>query len=60
MLQLNDDNCNYDPLDKGNWVQQVESCTCTDCALHPYRPISKPKKASRTPVQAANQCSTGV
>lgn len=33
--------CNYDPLDKGNWRQQVQSCTYTDCSLYEYRPISK-------------------
>lgn len=33
--------CIYDPLDRGNWRQQVEACTCTDCSLWPYRPKSK-------------------
>ena len=36
--------CIYDPLDKGNWKQQVTACTMSDCQLYPYRPKSKPKK----------------
>lgn len=30
--------CNYDPLDKGTWRQQVESCTFKGCPLWEYRP----------------------
>lgn len=32
--------CTYDPLDKGNWLKQVESCTITDCDLYPHRPVT--------------------
>jgi len=35
--------CNFDPLDRGNWRQQITSCTITDCALYPYRPKSSGK-----------------
>lgn len=38
--------CNYDPLDRGTWRQQVGSCTATDCSLHEFRP--KPSKAEKT------------
>ena len=40
--------CNYDEYDKGNWRQQVASCTMRDCALYAYRPISTPKKPKLT------------
>lgn len=33
--------CIYDPLDRGNWRQQTQACTSMDCALWPYRPVSK-------------------
>jgi len=39
-------NCCYDPEDSGNWRQQVTRCEITECHLHAYRPISKPKAAS--------------
>ncbi len=43
--------CIYDPLSGlGNWRQQVMGCTMIDCALHPVRPISKPR-----PVEAPKQ-----
>jgi len=35
--------CIYDPRSPGNWRQQVEACSSTNCALHPFRPISRPK-----------------
>jgi hypothetical protein len=35
--------CIYDPLDKGNWRQQVQACTSVDCSLYPYRPVSSAK-----------------
>ena len=33
--------CSYDPLDKGNWRQQVERCGCPDCPLYSIRPVSR-------------------
>jgi hypothetical protein len=30
--------CIWDPEEPGNWRQQAESCTITECSLHPYRP----------------------
>ena len=34
--------CIYDPLSGlGTWVQQVTGCTSPDCALFPFRPLSK-------------------
>lgn len=35
--------CIYDPLDSGNWRQQVTGCTSRDCSLWLVRPISRPK-----------------
>ena len=32
--------CIYDPLDKGTAAQQIACCVCTDCSLHPVRPIT--------------------
>ncbi len=32
--------CTYDPLDTGNWLQQVERCSITSCSLHEHRPLS--------------------
>ena len=46
--------CNFDPSDKGNWVQQVESCTDTKCPLWDYRPKSR-SKANRAAPQAQNE-----
>lgn len=46
--------CIYDPANGGTWVKQVELCTMPDCALYPYRPLtkeSKPKGAARTSSQ---------
>ena len=36
--------CIVDPLDKGNWKQQVTACTMPNCSLFAYRPVSVPKK----------------
>lgn len=38
--------CNYDPLDRGTWRQQIERCTATDCPLWEYRPKSRAKSDS--------------
>lgn len=35
--------CIHDPAAPGTWRQQVTTCPSTDCALYPYRPVSKPK-----------------
>lgn len=35
--------CNYDPLDKGNWRQQITACNMTTCPLYAYRPKSSGK-----------------
>jgi hypothetical protein len=35
--------CIHDPMAPGNWRQQVEACSSTNCPLHPFRPISRPK-----------------
>ena len=32
--------CIYDPLDRGNWRQQVTACEIPDCPLYPVRPRS--------------------
>jgi hypothetical protein len=32
--------CIYDSHDKGNWLQQVEGCTITDCPLYRHRPLT--------------------
>jgi len=32
--------CTHDPLDKGSAAQQIACCVCTDCSLHPVRPIT--------------------
>ena len=37
--------CIYDPKAGGNWRQQTSACTIKSCALWPFRPKSKPKKA---------------
>lgn len=33
--------CIYDPLDTGNWRQQVTQCCSKDCPLWPVRPRSQ-------------------
>ena len=40
--------CAYDPQDKGNWREQVESCTIINCELYFHRPLTaKTKKKER-------------
>lgn len=39
--------CIYDPCAPGNWRQQVSGCTHVKCALYTYRPVSKPRPASK-------------
>lgn len=36
--------CTYDELAPGNWVQQIDRCTITSCALYSIRKRSKPHK----------------
>jgi hypothetical protein len=46
--------CIYDPKDRGTWRKQVENCSCSGCALYPYRPVSKGSSFDkRFPKQAA-------
>lgn len=36
--------CIYDPgSGNGTWREQVEACPSSNCPLHPFRPISRPK-----------------
>jgi hypothetical protein len=37
--------CIYDPQVKGSWRAQVETCTITECSLHPYRPRCRASKS---------------
>ena len=32
--------CIYDPHCSGNWKQQVEACTITQCGLYEHRPLT--------------------
>ena len=32
--------CIYDPHCTGNWKQQVEACTITQCGLYEHRPLT--------------------
>jgi hypothetical protein len=32
--------CVYDPMDVGTAAQQIAACICSDCPLHPVRPIT--------------------
>ena len=45
--------CIYDPLDKGTWLKQVESCTFSGCPLYPYRPLTKKSKPKRACISKA-------
>ena len=40
--------CIYDSLAGGTWRQQTEACTCTDCSLFPYRPVSTSKSTVKS------------
>jgi hypothetical protein len=40
--------CIYDPLETGSMRYQVERCEITSCALYPYRPVSKPRRKTKT------------
>ena len=33
--------CIYDEYGEGTWRKQVEFCTCNDCPLYPYRPVTR-------------------
>lgn len=39
-VNANCKSCIYDESAAGNWRQQVTLCTCTDCFLWDYRPVS--------------------
>jgi len=50
--------CIHDPGEPGTWVQQVEACELTECALWGYRPLSRAKVDAdprRVSVQALNE-----
>jgi len=32
--------CTFDPTQPGTYLQQIEECTMTKCALHPVRPLT--------------------
>lgn len=32
--------CTYDPADRGTYLQQIENCRVTKCALWPVRPVT--------------------
>ena len=32
--------CSCDSLAKGYWRYQIENCSCTDCPLYHFRPIT--------------------
>ena len=49
-IELKCKDCNYDPLAKGSWVEQVASCASVDCPLHPYRPIPRAKSREDYPI----------
>ena len=38
--------CIFDEFAAGTWRMQVEACELTDCALYPYRPVSRSKASS--------------
>jgi len=40
--------CIYDPLESGSMRYQVERCEIPSCALYPYRPVSKPRRKTKT------------
>ena len=35
--------CTVDPLDRGTAAQQIACCICSDCPLHPVRPVTATK-----------------
>ena len=39
--------CIYDEFADGTWRMQVEACELTNCALYPYRPVSRSKASLR-------------
>ena len=32
--------CTFDPLDAGGPSHQIAACICSDCPLHPVRPVT--------------------
>jgi len=40
-VKQNCKDCTYDPSDKGTFLQQIEACAITVCALHEYRPLTR-------------------
>lgn len=39
-IDANCKSCIYDPGARGNWREQVSSCSSANCPLHAVRPIS--------------------
>ena len=42
--------CIYDPGARGNWREQVQACSSSNCPLHPLRPISSASRHDTTDV----------
>jgi len=40
--------CIYDPSARGNWREQVQACSSSNCPLHPLRPISLASRRKTT------------
>lgn len=36
--------CIHDPFARGTWREQVEGCSSSNCALHPFRPRSRARR----------------
>lgn len=48
--------CIYDPKSgMGNWRQQVEGCSVTQCALWPVRPTSRGVRSEAGPNRARSE-----
>lgn len=50
--------CIYDPYSNGTWRQQTEACSSTQCALWPYRAISRPRQRAEGTAQDSLTLST--
>lgn len=46
--------CIYDSQDKGTWLQQVEDCTITECALYRHRPLTSKTRRLRNETHLAS------
>ena len=52
--------CIFDPEVEGTWRMQVEACELTDCALYPYRPVSRSKASSEADSAAVQPHYEGI